>query len=267
MHSIPAFAPSLPLSSSLTRHALPTSCAPRSSSVPCTVKMAFSSINRILTPDPVSLPCSKPDAIAAIYKQVLGNAYLMDSEREELAKPESTFRLDGDVRAFVLAIALSDAYKSRFFEPVSQYRFIELAFKHLLGRAPASKQEYVDAMAVYHGQGFEACIRYFVESQEYTEKFGNFIVPYGIYLGCYPTSEQFNRSVAMRLTPSSSDKGRSTMLQYCVLTGDSPNWLNISRGLPPGTEKGTGFNYTKPQWNKNAPVKVGIKVPGGVVYY
>lgn len=235
------------------------------------MRMSFSSIEQILTPSPVSVPGDISDVIAAVYNQVLGNAHLMESERAELASAESTFRITSDVRSFVRDIAMSDVYKSRFFDPVSQYRFIELAFKHLLGRAPGSLPEYRAAMAVYHTQGYDACIRHFVDSEEYMATFGDYTVPYGVYMGTYPSNEQFNRSVSMRLTPSSSDKGRSSMLQYCVCSGDSPSWLSISKALPPGTERGTGFtvgsHWQSTQWNKNAPVRVGTKVPGGVVFY
>eukprot|EP00178_Gracilaria_changii_P007228 TRINITY_DN230_c0_g1_i1.p1 TRINITY_DN230_c0_g1~~TRINITY_DN230_c0_g1_i1.p1 ORF type:complete len:276 (+),score=32.86 TRINITY_DN230_c0_g1_i1:336-1163(+) len=237
----------------------------------CTPRMAFSSIDRILTPDPISMPEDEALVINAIYKQVLGNAYLMQSERDELATAESQFCRTGSVREFVRAIAKSRTYISRFFETVSQYRFIELAFKHLLGSAPVSKAQYRTAMTKYHDEGYDACIDWFVDSALYEEDFGEYAVPYGIYKGCYMTNELFNRSVAMRLTPSSSDKERSTMLQYCVLTGESPSWLSIAKALPPGTEKGTGFSvggrYTSTQWNKKARARVGTKIPGGVVFY
>ena len=233
--------------------------------------MAFSSIDRILTNDPVSVPNDPMLVIKAIYNQVLGNAYFMESEREELAGPESQFCRTGDIRSFVRSIALSEAYKTRFFYSVSQYRFIELAYKHLLGRAPGSKQEYAEAMAVYHGSGYDKVIEYFVDSVEYDTQFSRDTVPYGIYMGVYPTNEQFNRSVAMRLTPSQSDKGRPSMLQYCVLSGDSPSWLSISKGLPAGTERGTGLNvgghWTSTQRNKNSKKKIGTKIPGGVLMY
>ena len=53
--------------------------------------------------------------IRATYKQVLGNAYVMESER--LAVPESQFK-DGriTVREFVRQVAQSYLYKSRFFD-------------------------------------------------------------------------------------------------------------------------------------------------------
>lgn len=217
------------------------------------------------------MPSDKADVISAVFNQVLGNAYLMESERAELAAPEATFRQTENVRAFVAAIAKSHAYSSRFFDPVSQYRFIELAFKHLLARAPSSKNEYAAAMNVYHSKGYDACIDWFVQSDEYHENFGDFIVPYQYYKGCWRTNETFNRSVAMRLTPSSSDKARNSMLQYPVCAGSSPNWLSIAKALPPGTEKGTGFtiggHWTSTQRNTRAPVRVGTKIPGGVVFY
>lgn len=233
--------------------------------------MAFSSIDGILTPPPVSLPNDPDTVINAVYKQVMGNAHIMESEREEFYPAETQFRLTGSVREFVREIALSKTYKARFFDSVSQFRFIELAFKHLLGRAASSASEYASVMNEYHSAGYEACIDWFLDSPEYFENFGEGIVPYGIYKGCYTCNEVFNRSVAMRLTPSSSDKGRSAMLQYCVLSADSPNWLSISKGLPAGTEKGTGLSVgsrnTSTQRNKNAPVRVGTKIPGGVVFY
>ena len=195
----------------------------------------------------------------------------MESERAELANAESQFKISGNVRLLVRSVAMSEAYKARFFHPVSQYRFIELLYKHLLGRAPSSRLEYAASMRKYHEEGYDACIDSFVESEEYREWFGDYIVPYGVFKGCYPRNEVFNRSVAMRLTPSSSDKGRSAMLQYAVLADCSPSWLSVSKALPAGTERGTGFciggHWESTQRNKNAPVRIGTKIPGGVVFY
>lgn len=273
--STPAFAPAAaPLLSSFRGATLRHVCntpAPVASPARSRFTMAFSSIDRVLTRDPVSMPSDTSDVVAAVYAQVLGNAYLMESERAELATAESEFRRSGDVRSFVRALALSEAYKSRFFWPVSQYRFVELAFKHLLGRAPSSKAEYAAVMALYHTTGYEACIDGFVSSEEYKEVFGDYIVPYGPYKGCWMTNETFNRSVAMRLTPSSSDKGRNAMLQYAVCADGSPSWLSIAKALPPGTEKGSGFtiggHWMSSQRNKRSAVRVGTKIPGGVVFY
>lgn len=266
-----AFATSLPLSvrPSLCGASHSVNRAPKTHVVPMNSapRMAFSSIERVLTPAPVALPGEMEAVIACVYKQVFGNAYLMQSEREELAKTESQFARTENIREFVRSLAKSNTYQSRFFHKVSQNRFIELAFKHILGSAPVSKAEFAAASNKYHQNGYEACIDWFADSAEYENYFGDYIVPYGVFKGCYKTNELFNRSVLMRLTPCSSDKGRSNMLQYTVLSGGSPNWLSISKALPLGTERGTGFSSISTQRNKNAPLRVGTKIPGGVVFY
>lgn len=276
MSPVPAFAApaALPLraASSLRASTSPlrTPAAPAAAGA-CAARMAFSSIQGVLTAKPVALPADANSVMDAMYKQMFGNAYLMESELAELAVAESTFRISRDTKEFVRAIGYSEAYKSRFFDPVSQYRFIELTFKHMLGRAPRSLGDYGEAMAAYRTGGVQGVVDWCVDSLEFAESFGSETVPYGEYKGCYPTNEEFNRSVAMRGTPSGSDKKRSTMLQYAVCSGDSPSWLTISKSLVPGTERGTGFcvggHWTSTQRNKNAPVRVGTKIPGGVVFY
>ena len=52
--------------------------------------------------------------IRAIYRQILGNAYVMESERVTI--PESQLkRGELSVREFVRSLAKSDLYRSRFF--------------------------------------------------------------------------------------------------------------------------------------------------------
>jgi hypothetical protein len=92
--------------------------------------------------------------IRAAYQQVLGNQYVMASER--LEGLESLFR-NGDlsVREFVRQLAKSALYKSRFFENCNPYRFIELNFKHLLGRAPQNKEEMLHHFTILQEQGYD----------------------------------------------------------------------------------------------------------------
>ena len=71
--------------------------------------------------------------ILAAYRQVLGNEHLMESER--LVGPESLLvRGLISVREFVRAIAESELYRQKFLYPNFHVRFIELNYKHLLGR-------------------------------------------------------------------------------------------------------------------------------------
>ena len=116
-------------------------------------------------------------AIAAVYRQVLGNDYLMNSER--LTSAESLLA-DGSisVREFVRAVAKSELYKAKFFYNNYHPRTIELNFKHLLGRAPYDESEIVTHLDIYQNQGFEADIDSYIDSPEYTQNFGENIVPF-----------------------------------------------------------------------------------------
>lgn len=115
--------------------------------------------------------------IMATYRQVLGNDYLMQSER--LVGLESLLT-DGalSVRDFVRAVAKSELYKTKFLYPHFQTRVIELNFKHLLGRAPYDESEVVEHLDRYQNDGFDADIDSYIDSAEYETHFGDSIVPY-----------------------------------------------------------------------------------------
>ena len=115
--------------------------------------------------------------IRAVYKQVLGNPHVMESERLTTAESQLA---SGDltVREFVRAVARSDFYRRRYFESCAPYRFVELNFKHLLGRAPADQAELSEHIRICIEQGYEAEIDSYVDSAEYQQKFGDNTVPY-----------------------------------------------------------------------------------------
>lgn len=137
---------------------------------------AFESINRIelrqnWTEDDVQA------VIRAAYRQVLGNDYVMASER--LTSAESLLRQGQiSVRDFVRTIALSDLYSEKFFQSNSQVRFVELNYKHLLGRAPYDEAEISYHVDLYNTQGYAAEISSYLDSVEYRESFGDSVVPY-----------------------------------------------------------------------------------------
>lgn len=115
--------------------------------------------------------------INAAYRQVLGNDYLMQSER--LTAAESLLANGRiTVQEFVRQIAKSELYKNKFLYPNFQSRVIELNFKHLLGRAPYDEAEIIEHLDRYQNEGFEADIDSYIDSAEYQTNFGENIVPY-----------------------------------------------------------------------------------------
>lgn len=157
---------------------------------------------------------SRADAdavIRAAYKQVFGNAYLMDSERS----PEAESQLRSgriSVLDFVRQLAKSDRYRTLFFESCTNLRTVELNFKHLLGRAPENSAEISQHIRLLADRGFNAEIDSYIDSDEYLRTFGTMIVPY--YRG-YTTAPgrslaAFTHAFPLLRGASSSNKSMST---------------------------------------------------------
>ncbi len=158
----------------------------------------------------------KETLIKAVYRQVMGNAYVMESER--LTVPESQFkRGELSVREFVRQVAKSDLYQSRFFTNVPRYRAIELNFRHLLGRTPIDLEEMRYHSTLLDTQGYEAEIDSYLDSDEYQKNFGENFVPYirGWKTEATQTMVQFTHLFAMVRGASSSSLKSS-------LVGKSP---------------------------------------------
>ena len=156
-------------------------------------------------------------AIWATYRQVLGNDHVMQAERLTSAESMLTH---GHIRVrdFVRALALSELYKQKFFYSTPQVRFIELNFKHLLGRAPYSEAEITEHVNRYVEQGYEAEINSYLDSAEYQENFGDQIVPY--YRGFATQRSQktvgFVRMFQLYRGYASSDRARVTHKKGCL---------------------------------------------------
>ena len=124
-----------------------------------------------------STPEETATIIRAVYRQVLGNPHVMESER--LVSAESQLS-DGSisVREFVRAVAKSQLYRTRHFESCAPYRFVELNYLHLLGRAPLGQSEISGHISRCVNEGYDADIDSYIDSDEYQAAFGENIVPY-----------------------------------------------------------------------------------------
>lgn len=145
--------------------------------------------------------------IRAAYRQVFGNAHLMESER--LSQAESQIRFGQiSVRDFIRQLATSERYRTLFWDKYSTPVFVELNFKHLLGRAPANYQEVAQHMKLLAESGFEAEIDSYLDSEEYSNNFGDFSVPYfnGYASQAVINNVSFNHAFPLAGLACSSDK-------------------------------------------------------------
>jgi phycocyanin-associated rod linker protein/phycoerythrin-associated linker protein len=174
--------------------------------------------------------------IRAVYKQVLGNAHILEGDRLDTA--ESLLR-DGTitVRGFIRMVGQSELYRSLFFERCSQYRFIELNCKHFLGRAPLDQAEISRHVQTYNNSGYEAEINSYLDTEEYIQTFGENKVPSSRAVSEPQTVKNvgFNRIYSLNRGYATSDRGKSAKLIGDLAANlPTPIVFPISGGGTPG---------------------------------
>lgn len=179
--------------------------------------------------------------IRAVYKQVLGNAHLMESER--LTEEESKLRNGQvNVQEFVVLVAQSSLYRALFFDSASQYRVVEVNCKHLLGRAPKDQAELSEHVQRYANEGFESDIASYVYSDEYNSAFGAYTVPYArTNTQAGVKNSGFNRSFALYRGDATSDSGNTAVLLSDIAENKSTKIVSPAKGG--GTPAQTSKRY------------------------
>jgi phycoerythrin-associated linker protein len=203
--------------------------------------------------------------IRAVYRQVLGNAYVMESERAVIS--ESQFkRGDLSVREFVRAIAKSDLFRSRFFDTCPRYRFIELNFKHFLGRAPDGLEEMRTHSTILDTQGFEAEIDSYLDGDEYQNAYGENIVPYYRGYKTQPGKNMvgFTHLFALLRGASSSDLKGSLSGKTPVLNKYAIQEIPLPVIPPSGGSVGNGWSFQDTSDGTRAPLGTGAGKEGKV---
>ncbi|MBO3461253.1 phycobilisome rod-core linker polypeptide [Aetokthonos hydrillicola Thurmond2011] len=200
--------------------------------------------------------------ISAVYRHLLGNDYLLQSERLTTAESLLTDRKI-TVQEFVRQVAKSELYKSKFFYNNFQTRVIELNYKHLLGRAPYDESEVVYHLDLYQNKGYDADIDSYIDSPEYQASFGENIVPY--YRGFETQKGQktvgFSRIFKLYRGYANSDRAQlqgnyshlaEELARNSASTVVSPSgsndgfaYLPSRKGVTPSTGFGGGAAYGK----------------------
>ena len=120
----------------------------------------------------------KTAAIKAAYRQIFERD-ITRAYSQSNSYLESQVR-NGDItmKEFVRRLAKSPLYRKQFFEPFINSRALELAFRHILGRGPSSREEVQNYFSIVSTGGLAALIDALVDSQEYADYFGEETVPY-----------------------------------------------------------------------------------------
>ena len=151
----------------------------------------------------------KNSVVKAAYRQVferdIKRAYSLD-----LSDLESKVK-NGEIamKEFIRRLAKSPLYRKNFFEPYINSRALELAFRHILGRGPSSREEVQKYFSIVSSGGLAALVDALIDSNEYGDYFGEETVPYLRGLGqeaqeCRnwgPQQNLLNYSAPFRKTP------------------------------------------------------------------
>jgi phycobilisome core-membrane linker protein len=120
----------------------------------------------------------KQDAINAVYRQVFERniTATYGFARDVLESQVKSGNIS--LKEFVRALGKSKLYLRLFYEPFVISRVVELAMRHFLGRGLSSREEFQQYFSIISAGGLPALIDALVDSQEYSDYFGEETVPY-----------------------------------------------------------------------------------------
>ena len=163
------------------------------------------------------------DVLRAAYRQVFGNRYLMELDVQPSI--EALF-MNGDltVQGLVTALAQSETYRRLYLETNSPYRFVELNFKHLLGRPPRNQAEVSEHVRRLADEGFEAEIASYTYSDEYLNNFGSDSVPFARTATSVvgESTVAYQRTQALDPGYAGFDANGASVLQTSVASSTNP---------------------------------------------
>ncbi len=197
----------------------------------------------------------KPGLSAAEKNEVVKAAYRQIFERDitrayslSVSYLESQVK-NGDIsmKEFVRRLGKSPLYRKQFYEPFINSRALELAFRHFLGRGLSSREEVQKYFDIISKGGLPALVDALVDSQEYSDYFGEETVPYIRGLGqeaqeCRnwgPQQDLFKYSAPFRKVPqfitTFADYERPLPDQHPYGSGNDPLEIQFGAIFPKET--------------------------------
>ncbi len=120
----------------------------------------------------------KQDVVKAAYRQLFERD-ITRAYSQSISDLESKVK-NGEIsmKGFVRRMCKSPLYRKQFVEPFINSRALELAFRHILGRGPSSREEVQKYFSIVSAGGWDKLVDALVDSNEYSDYFGEETVPY-----------------------------------------------------------------------------------------
>nr|QVY57873.1 phycobilisome core-membrane linker polypeptide [Betaphycus gelatinus] len=160
--------------------------------------------------------------VKAVYLRVFGR-FVYQEEQLIVRKFENQLR-DGQisVKNFVRQLAKSSIFRSLYWQPFYICKAIEYIHNRLLGRPTYGRQDINQYFDIIYKSGYYQFIDAIIDSDEYTESFGDNIVPYERYITPYAVSARNMRLATVTTTIQLSQK-------KSINISNSNDFINLNR--------------------------------------
>ncbi len=132
---------------------------------------------RIYTTENALASSEMDELIIAAYRQIFHEQQMLASNRQLALESQLKCR-QITVREFIRGLASCDSFRRLNYDVNNNYRFVELCVQRILGRKVYGDREKIAWSIVLATKGLQGFINALVNSDEYTECFGDNTVPY-----------------------------------------------------------------------------------------
>nr|QCI05451.1 gbilisome rod-core linker polypeptide [Crouania attenuata] len=132
---------------------------------------------KIYTTDNLPTSSEMDEIIWAAYRQIFSEHQILSSSIDKFLESQLRFN-QIRVKDFIKGLLLSSAFRDLNFYSNNNYRFVEMCVQRVLGRDIYNEREKLAFAVVIGSKGLESFFNLLLNSDEYTENFGDNTVPY-----------------------------------------------------------------------------------------
>lgn len=132
---------------------------------------------KIYTTDNLPTAFEMDEIIWACYRQIFSEHQTLSITRDPFIESQLRFN-QIKVKDFIVSLLLSDSFRHLNYDVNNNYRIVEMCIQRVLGRDIYNEREKLAYSIILADKGFETFIKLLVNSDEYSENYGDTVVPY-----------------------------------------------------------------------------------------
>lgn len=132
---------------------------------------------KVYTTDNLPTAYEMDEIIWACYRQIFSEHQILSISKDPFLESQLRFN-QIKVKDFITALLLSDSFRYLNYDVNNNYRMVEMCIQRILGRDVYNEREKLAYSVILADKGFKSFINLLLNSDEYTENFGETIVPY-----------------------------------------------------------------------------------------